>query len=45
MTRAVLPLLAFGGTGWMMYKAYNNELFKLPVVGEWAEKQASKNAP
>jgi len=42
---SALPLLAFVGTGWLMYKAYNNEPFKLPVIGDWAEKQASKNAP
>ncbi len=39
-----LRLLALGGTGWLMYKAYNNERFKLPLIGDWAEKQASKNA-
>jgi uncharacterized membrane protein len=42
---SALQLLALGGTGWLMYKAYNNEMFKLPVVGDWAEKQASKDAP
>jgi len=24
----------------LMYKAYNKERFVLPVIGEWAEKQA-----
>jgi uncharacterized membrane protein len=38
-------LLALGGTAWLMYKAYNNELFKLPLIGDWAEKQASKDTP
>jgi len=38
-----LQFLALGGTGWLMYKAYNNERFKLPVVGDWAENQASKD--
>jgi uncharacterized membrane protein len=45
MSLYALRLLALGGTGWMMYKAYHYELFKLPVVGDWAEKQASKDAP
>jgi uncharacterized membrane protein len=40
-----LQLLALGGTGWLMYKAYNNERFKLPLVGDWAENQASKDTP
>jgi uncharacterized membrane protein len=26
----------------LMYKAYNNETYKLPVIGDWAEKQAAK---
>lgn len=38
-----LQLVALGGTGWSMYKAYHNEWFKLPLVGDWAEKQASKD--
>ncbi|MGE0131679.1 MAG: zinc-ribbon domain-containing protein [Blastocatellales bacterium] len=38
-----LQLLALGGTGWAMYKAYHGEEFKLPLIGEWAENQASKN--
>jgi uncharacterized membrane protein len=25
---------------WLMYRAYNNERFKLPIIGELAEKQA-----
>src|SRR5262245_56591018 len=40
-----LQLLALGGTGWLMYKADHNEMFKLPLVGDWAEKQASKDTP
>jgi uncharacterized membrane protein len=36
-------LLALGGTGWLMYKAYHNERFKLPLIGEWAEGQSSKD--
>jgi uncharacterized membrane protein len=26
----------------LMYKAYNNEKFMIPVIGEWASKQAGK---
>ena len=26
----------------LMYKAYNNETYKIPVIGEWASKQAAK---
>jgi uncharacterized membrane protein len=26
----------------LMYKAYNNEAYKIPVIGEWASKQAAK---
>jgi uncharacterized membrane protein len=35
-----LALFAFGL--FLMYKAYNNETFKIPVIGDWAEKQAEK---
>ena len=45
MLLSALMLVALGGTGWSMYKAYNNEQFKLPLIGEWAENQSSKNAP
>jgi uncharacterized membrane protein len=45
MSLRALQLLALGGTGWLMYKAYHNEMFKLPLVGEWAEKRASKDTP
>src|SRR5262249_34706626 len=38
-----LRTLAWAGTGWSMYKAYRGEQFKLPLIGELAEKQASKN--
>jgi len=43
MSLYAVRLLALGGTGWLMYKAYQNERFKLPIVGEWAENQASKD--
>jgi len=26
----------------LMYKAYSNETYKIPVIGEWASKQAAK---
>lgn len=38
-----LRLLALGGTGWAMFNAYRGEQAKLPLIGEWAENQASKN--
>ncbi len=37
-----MNLLALGGTGWMMYQAYQGNRFKLPIVGDMAENQASK---
>lgn len=40
---SALQLLTIGGIGWSMYKAYHSEWFKLPLVGDWAENQASKN--
>jgi uncharacterized membrane protein len=39
---AGMRLLALGGTGWLMYQAYQGNKFKLPVIGEMAENQASK---
>ncbi len=42
---SALKLVALAGTGWSMYKAYNNERSKLPLIGEWAEKMASKDSP
>jgi uncharacterized membrane protein len=39
-TLVSLALFAFGLL--LMYKAYNNETFKIPVIGDWAEKQAEK---
>lgn len=38
-----LRLVALAGTGWAMYKAYHGEQSKLPLIGDWAENQASKN--
>jgi uncharacterized membrane protein len=42
---SALKLVALAGTGWSMYKAYNNESFKLPLIGEWAENMSSKTSP
>lgn len=42
-TMAALLRLAFlVGTGFSMYKAYQGEKFKLPLIGEFAEQQANK---
>lgn len=38
-----MQLLALGGTAWMMYQAYLGNRFKLPVIGDMAENQASKH--
>lgn len=37
-----LRLIALGGTAYSMYKAWQGEKFKLPVIGEIAEQQANK---
>lgn len=39
---SLLGLAAFGVWIFMMWKAYNNEMYKLPVIGDIAEKQANK---
>src|SRR5262245_25422440 len=44
MLLSALNLAALAGTAWLMYKAYHNEQFKFPLIGEWAEKLASKNS-
>jgi uncharacterized membrane protein len=42
-TLAALLRLAFlVGTGFSMYKAYQGEKFKLPLIGDFAEQQADK---
>jgi uncharacterized membrane protein len=43
MFHSGLQLLALAGTAFAMYKAYHDEQFKLPLIGDLAEKQASKN--
>ena len=37
---SLVSLAIFCGVLWLMYRAYNNERFKIPVIGELAEKQA-----
>lgn len=37
---AFLPLVALGVMVFCAYKAYNKEMFKLPWIGDFAEKQA-----
>lgn len=37
-----LRLVALGGTGYSMLKAYQGEKFKLPLIGDLAEQQAEK---
>ena len=39
---SVPRLLWLAGTAWVMYQAYKGEKFKLPVIGDLAEKQADK---
>jgi uncharacterized membrane protein len=40
---STLIWLAFFAYGlFLMYKAYNNETYKIPVIGDWAFKQAAK---
>ncbi len=38
----IVWLLVFVFWLFLMYKAYNNETFMIPVIGEWASKQAGK---
>lgn len=42
MLDRMLSLLGLAGTVWLMYQAYQGQMFKLPVVGDWAERQANK---
>ena len=39
---SLLGILTFVLWIFMMYKAYNNELYKLPIAGDFAEKQSEK---
>lgn len=36
----LVSLAIFGGWVFLVFKAYNNERFKFPVIGDIAEKQA-----
>ena len=38
----VLWLAIFVFWLFLMYKAYNNETYMIPIIGEWASKQAAK---
>jgi uncharacterized membrane protein len=40
---SLMPLAVLGGIAWLMYKAYQYELFKLPIIGDLAENLASKD--
>jgi uncharacterized membrane protein len=42
MMMSLLRLVFIGGTAYSMYKAYLGERFKLPLIGEYAERQADK---
>jgi len=42
MMKGLLRLVFFGGTAYSMYKAYLGERFKLPIIGNYAERQADK---
>lgn len=42
MLDRMLSLLGVAGTIWLMYQAYQGQMFKLPIVGDWAERQANK---
>jgi len=38
----LIHLAIFAYWLFLMYKAYNNETYKIPVIGDWASKQAAK---
>ena len=38
----VIWLAIIGFWVFLMYKAYNNETYMIPILGEWASKQAAK---
>ena len=40
LVNTLISLAIFVFWLFLMYKAYNNETFKLPVLGDWAAKQA-----
>jgi uncharacterized membrane protein len=42
LVNALINLAIFAYWLFLMYKAYNNETYKIPVIGDWAFKQAAK---
>lgn len=42
LVSTLIHLAIFAYWLFLMYKAYNNEMYKVPVLGDWAEKQAAK---
>jgi len=38
----LIHLAIFAYWLFLMYKAYNSETYKIPILGDWAEKQAAK---
>jgi uncharacterized membrane protein len=40
---SIMPLAVLGGIAWLMYRAYQYEWFKIPLLGDLAESMASKN--
>jgi uncharacterized membrane protein len=40
LVNLLISLALFAFWLFLMYKAYNNETYKIPVIGDWAEKQA-----
>lgn len=42
MLDGMLNLMGLAGSIWLMYQAYQGQTFKLPVIGDWAERQANK---
>jgi uncharacterized membrane protein len=42
LVNTLISLAIFAYWLFLMYKAYNNETYKIPVIGEWASKQAAK---
>ena len=42
LVNSLISLAIFAYWLFLMYKAYNNENYKIPVLGDWAEKQAAK---
>jgi uncharacterized membrane protein len=45
MLSLVISLVFFGYAIFMMYKAYQNVLYKAPIIGDLAAKQAGLSVP